>query len=249
MEEKNNTNKIYLVIIVFIMIIGLSAYVVIDRIIDNKNNKEIDIDEVDFKDNDKLNIDELSLSNKTVKRIYNYFNNERIQYYLYLDKNKNISWDSKSLIVAYNLRNDLENVLSIDSEEFEKKYIEIFGDFSNNEVKHSKKCSTTTYNIEENTYTIDLSCYEENSVMYKTFFKNIVLDKDDIVINKYYVFLSFDKENNLYSLYRNSDLKEKDLIISNIDYSDINNYINDMDTISYVFKKNNKNNYYFAFVK
>ena len=104
--------------------------------------------------------------------------------------------------------------------------------------------------MEDGIYTIDSYCYEDNdNTIYKTFFKNIILDKDDIVVNKYYVLLSYDKEDNTYSLYKNSDFKEKNLIASNIDCSDINNYINDMDIISYVFKKNNKNNYYFAFVK
>ena len=248
--EKNNKNKIYLVIIMFIMIMGLSTYVVVDRVIQNNNKKEDNFEKIEFKDNEKNIVEELSLNNKLVKQIYSYFNNEKLEYYLYLDKNKKLSWDSKSIIVTYNLDKDLDNVLNIDKEEFEKKYFEIFGDFSNNELRQSKKCPTTNYNMEDGIYTIDSYCYEDNdNTIYKTFFKNIILDKDDIVVNKYYVLLSYDKQDNTYSLYKNSDFKEKNLIASNIDCSDINNYINDMDIISYVFKKNNKNNYYFAFVK
>ena len=251
--EQNNKTKTYFAIIVFIIIILLSGYVVVEKILDNKkNNNKVEEITKDY----ISEIKEISLNNTVVKNLYSIISDDEIEYNLYLDKNKSLSWDSKSFIVAYDLKKDELNntsldVLNIDREPFEEAYGKIFGAFLNNDVKSSKKCPITTFNITEDIYSIDLSCYykHDNNKEYKTFLKNITLnDSEDILINKYYVFVVKDEADNSYSLYKDQDIIDKNKIIDKIKYEEVNKYMYSMNTLSYVFKKGD-NGYYLYLVK
>ncbi len=248
--EQNSKSKTYIVVIAFIVIIILSGYVVVNKIIDRtKEDKKVDEKISDEYINE---ISEISLNNETVKKLYNYTDDDNIEYNLYLDKNKNLSWDSKSLLVVYNLNKDDYkygiDILNIDREKFENTYTELFENYLNKENRYSKKCPTTTYNIDEDMYTINLSCYKkDNDLTYKTFLKNITLVNDEVIrINKYYVFIQKNETN--YTLYKKPDMKENNKIIDNISYEELNKYIYNMDTITYEFKKIN-GKYYFNSVK
>ena len=249
MEQKNKS-KTYIVIIAFVIIILLSGYVVINKIIDRNKEKE-EIEEI-IKDEYINEIKEVSLSNDIVKKIYSYTEDDIIEYYLYLDKNKNLTWDSKSLLVAYNLNKDDYkygiDILNVDRDKFEKTYTELFENHLNKESKSSKNCPTTTYNIDEDMYTINLSCYKtDKNLVYKTFLKNITLINDDIIrINKYYVFILKNETN--YTLYKKNDMKDTNKIVENINFDELNKYIYDMDVITYEYKKVN-GKYYFSSVK
>ena len=249
MEQKNKS-KTYIVIIAFVIIILLSSYVVINKIIDRNKEKE-EIEEI-IKDEYINEIKEVSLSNDIVKKIYSYTEDDIIEYYLYLNKNKNLTWDSKSLLVAYNLNKDDYkygiDILNVDRDKFEKTYTELFENHLNKESKSSKNCPTTTYNIDEDMYTINLSCYKtDKDLVYKTFLKNITLINDDIIrINKYYVFILKNETN--YTLYKKNDMKDTNKIVENINFDELNKYIYDMDVITYEYKKVN-GKYYFSSVK
>lgn len=248
--EQRNKSKTYIVIIAFVIIILLSGYVVINKIIDRNKEKE-EIEEI-IKDEYINEIKEVSLSNDIVKKIYSYTEDDIIEYYLYLDKNKNLTWDSKSLLVAYNLNKDDYkygiDILNVDRDKFEKTYTELFENHLNKESKSSKNCPTTTYNIDEDMYTINLSCYKtDKDLVYKTFLKNITLINDDIIrINKYYVFILKNETN--YTLYKKNDMKDTNKIVENINFDELNKYIYDMDVITYEYKKVN-GKYYFSSVK
>lgn len=255
--EQTNKTKTYFVIILFMMIILLSAYVVIDKIL--TRNKEDLVKDTVYKENileNSNDIIELSLQNKVVNNLHNFVNNEKVDYLLYQNKKNKLSWDMKSLIVMNNLEEykngNSFDIVNIDKEIFEEKYKEIFGDSLNKEIRASSNCPTTAYNIEDGIYSINLSCYEnDNKIYYKTFFKNITLEDDTLFINKYYVFIKEveDLLNEDYILYKSDKLKEEDIIASNISYNDINNYISSMNVISYVYKKDSNGNYYLNSVK
>ena len=126
--------------------------------------------------------------------------------------------------------------------------IELFENHLNKESKSSKNCPTTTYNIDEDMSTINLSCYKtDKDLVYKTFLKNITLINDDIIrINKYYVFILKNETN--YTLYKKNDMKDTNKIVENINFDELNKYIYDMDVITYEYKKVN-GKYYFSSVK
>lgn len=260
--ETNSKFKIYLVITIFIMIILLSAYVVTNKIINHQTI--MNYESIDFeKQNDLIlqnssSIIELDFQNEKVNRMYNLINTNLMDERLYLMKQKDFDWANTSAVVLSLVE---ENSIIydsgkkyIDSEGFDLKYNELFGKYKIGLEKTSDSCNSVSFDIASNRYLINESCKEDNLEI-KTFLKNITYDEttEEIKINKYYTFVKETDRINFYTDYEGVDLfYENDLkkiIAVDIKREDINNYIFNMNVISYVFKKNVSGEYYLASVK
>jgi len=258
--EIDNVNKTrtYIVVLVFVIIILLSAYVVINKITE-RTGQDIKVNNLNNITNNILKdssvITELSLNNKNINNLYKYINNKDIEYELYKYKNKEFDWNIKSLIASKNISShDTSNleVLYFDREKFEEKYKEIFNEEASKlsiEYKTASICGAASYDFENDVYVVNLNCNKDNNV--KTFYKNVTLDDDKIVINKYYIFTYRYINNEIveYSLYKTSKKDEQNLLTANIKYEEISNYISDMNVISYVYSKSNDGKYYLNGVK
>lgn len=249
--DNSNKTKTYFVVIVFIVIIFLSGYIVIDKII-KKNNELLEQESMKIQENllkDSKLVTELSLDNKQVEKLYSYVSNNNIDYILYLNKNKDLSWDTKSFIVSSLIDSDSKSdYVNIDKSVFEKKYMEIFGDDIRKisvDKRISNICGGASFDEMNAVYTVKLDCIEDNLHM-KTFIKNITYSDSMIKINKYYSFVKksvFDGVTT-YNVYDSNNSNESSLIAYDVDGISINNYIYKMKTISYLYKKDISGNYY-----
>ena len=80
-----------------------------------------------------------------------------------------------------------------------------------------------------------------------TYLKNVTIDKEYLNINKYYAFIVKTAEDT-FDLYSSDEKEEKTLIATNLSIYEISNYINEMNIMSYRFKKIN-NQYYLNNIK
>ena len=252
MEENTNKVKTYLIILIFLMIIFISGYIVYSKVksTNSEKVKEITIDSVLV---DSSVITELSLNNRDVKKLYNYINNSNIDYASYKVRGKDISWDYLSLITMYNIPQnyilrDEKNIEYVDSYSFADKYREIFGSeiTINKEERNTTTCGSVNY--KNDVYYPNWYCKEKNDdSIIMTYLKNATIDKEYLSINKYYVFLVKTDEET-YDLYSSESKEEKTLIATNVSIYEVPNYIDNMDIISYRFKKIN-NQYYLNNIK
>ena len=253
MEENTSKVKTYLIILIFLMIIFISGYIVYSKI-KNTNNKEEKKEII----KDTVLIDsnlttELSLNNKDVKKLYNYVNNKNIDYASYKNRGKKLSWDYLSLVTMYNIPQnyvlkDEKNIEYVDSYSFLDKYREIFG----SDLTISKEEQNTTtcgaVNYKNDVYYPNWYCKEKSDdSIIVTYLKNVTIDKEYLNINKYYAFIVKTDENT-FDLYSSDEKEEKTLIATNLSIYEISNYINEMNIMSYRFKKIN-NQYYLNNIK
>lgn len=261
--EKNSKFKIYLVILIFIMIILLSAYVVISKIVNHDTILDYDtIDTVEkfnntlLEENNKFT--EISIKDNDVIELYERINNIDMEEKLYLMKNLQFDWAKESSVVLSSLNENLityeDGKKYVSADVFDMKYNELFGNYKIGLEKESNECDTVSFDITTNKYLLNEPCLE-NDLQMKTFFKNVTYNESraEIIINKYYAFMKPTTRINFYpedegiDLFTENDLKQ--IIVSDIQKEDINNYIHKMNTISYVFKKNTNGNYYLNSVK
>ena len=196
---------------------------------------------------------ELSLNNKDVKKLYNYVNNKNIDYASYKNRGKKLSWDYLSLVTMYNIPQnyvlkDEKNIEYVDSYSFLDKYREIFG----SDLTISKEEQNTTtcgaVNYKNDVYYPNWYCKEKSDdSIIVTYLKNVTIDKEYLNINKYYAFIVKTDENT-FDLYSSDEKEEKTLIATNLSIYEISNYINEMNIMSYRFKKIN-NQYYLNNIK
>ena len=134
------------------------------------------------------------------------------------------------------------------------KYNKMFGDFKIGLEKESTECDSVSLDISTNRYLLNDACIDDEIEM-KTFFKNITYDenREEISINKYYVFTKTTTKINFYTDYEGKDLfldrDLKTMIGQDIKEEYIGQHIYDMNVISYVFKNDLNNNYYLVEVK
>lgn len=253
MEENTSKVKTYLIILIFLMIIFISGYIVYSKIktTNNKEEKKEIIKDTVLIDSNLTT--ELSLNNKDVKKLYNYVNNKNIDYASYKNRGKKLSWDYLSLVTMYNipqnyvLKNE-KNIEYVDSYSFLDKYREIFG----SDLTISKKEQNTTtcgaVNYKNDVYYPNWYCKEKSDdSIIVTYLKNVTIDKEYLNINKYYAFIVKTDENT-FDLYSSDEKEEKTLIATNLSIYEISNYINEMNIMSYRFKKIN-NQYYLNNIK
>lgn len=253
MEENTSKVKTYLIILIFLMIIFISGYIVYSKIktTNNKEEKKEIIKDTVLIDSNLTT--ELSLNNKDVKKLYNYVNNKNIDYASYKNRGKKLSWDYLSLVTMYNIPQnyvlkDEKNIEYVDSYSFLDKYREIFG----SDLTISKKEQNTTtcgaVNYKNDVYYPNWYCKEKSDdSIIVTYLKNVTIDKEYLNINKYYAFIVKTDENT-FDLYSSDEKEEKTLIATNLSIYEISNYINEMNIMSYRFKKNN-NQYYLNNIK
>ena len=264
MELENNSKfKIYLVIAIFIMIISLSAYVVASKIV--KHETILDYDSVvtiekerDYLLKNSKEYVEVSLTHDKVKRLYNMVNNTNVEEKLYLMKNSKFDWSNTASIVLSSLNNRFltyENGKKyMNSTVFNSKYREFFGNFKIGIERGSNECDSVSFDISTNRYLLNEPCIDDDIEM-KTFFKNITYNehRGELSINKYYTFVKATTKIDFYTYYDGKDLfldnDLKQIIVQDIQDEDISNYIFNMNTISYVFKKDANGNYYLSSVK
>ena len=252
-EENTSKVKTYLIILIFLMIIFISGYIVYSKI-KTKNKKEEKKEII----KDTVLIDsnlttELSLNNKDVKKLYNYVNNKNIDYASYKNRGKKLSWDYLSLVTMYNIPQnyvlkDEKNIEYVDSYSFLDKYREIFG----SDLTISKEEQNTTtcgaVNYKNDVYYPNWYCKEKSDdSIIVTYLKNVTIDKEYLNINKYYAFIVKTDEDT-FDLYSSDEKEEKTLIATNLSIYEISNYINEMNIMSYRFKKIN-NQYYLNNIK
>lgn len=248
-EDKNNKIKTSLVIVIFIIIILLSAYVVIDKVISNEksiNFDKIKINTSDNYNNDTTNYLEINNYDDTFYRLNNYIDDISLNE-LYKYKNKELDFNIKSYITTRNINDSdkiIEEISYIDKEIFEKKYIEIFGSLDTS--KTTNMCGASNYDGDSNSYIINSNCSDSNP-LFLAFFKNVTSDSKgkNLAINKYYVFVS--KSSLGYILYKDENFKN--IIVENIKYENIKDYIYKMNTISINLKKDESGNYYVDSIK
>ena len=248
MEENTSKVKTYLIILIFLMIIFISGYIVYSKIktTNNKEEKKEIIKDTVLIDSNLTT--ELSLNNKDVKKLYNYVNNKNIDYASYKNRGKKLSWDYLSLVTMYNIPQnyvlkDEKNIEYVDSYSFLDKYREIFG----SDLTISKEEQNTTtcgaVNYKNDVYYPNWYCKEKSDdSIIVTYLKNVTIDKEYLNINKYYAFIVKTDENT-FDLYSSDEKEEKTLIATNLSIYEISNYINEMNIMSYRFKKIN-NQYY-----
>lgn len=253
MEENTSKVKTYLIILIFLMIIFISGYIVYSKIktTNNKEEKKEIIKDTVLIDSNLTT--ELSLNNKDVKKLYNYVNNKNIDYASYKNRGKKLSWDYLSLVTMYNIPQnyvlkDEKNIEYVDSYSFLDKYREIFG----SDLTISKKEQNTTtcgaVNYKNDVYYPNWYCKEKSDdSIIVTYLKNVTIDKEYLNINKYYAFIVKTDENT-FDLYSSDEKEEKTLIATNLSIYEISNYINEMNIMSYRFKKIN-NQYYLNNIK
>lgn len=253
MEENTSKVKTYLIILIFLMIIFISGYIVYSKIktTNNKEEKKEIIKDTVLIDSNLTT--ELSLNNKDVKKLYNYVNNKNIDYASYKNRGKKLSWDYLSLVTMYNIPQnyvlkDEKNIEYVDSYSFLDKYREIFG----SDLTISKEEQNTTtcgaVNYKNDVYYPNWYCKEKSDdSIIVTYLKNVTIDKEYLNINKYYAFIVKTDENT-FDLYSSDEKEEKTLIETNLSIYEISNYINEMNIMSYRFKKIN-NQYYLNNIK
>ena len=253
MEENTSKVKTYLIILIFLMIIFISGYIVYSKIktTNNKEEKKEIIKDAVLIDSNLTT--ELSLNNKDVKKLYNYVNNKNIDYASYKNRGKKLSWDYLSLVTMYNIPQnyvlkDEKNIEYVDSYSFLDKYREIFG----SDLTISKEEQNTTtcgaVNYKNDVYYPNMYCKEKSDdSIIVTYLKNVTIDKEYLNINKYYAFIVKTDENT-FDLYSSDEKEEKTLIATNLSIYEISNYINEMNIMSYRFKKIN-NQYYLNNIK
>lgn len=253
MEENTSKVKTYLIILIFLMIIFISGYIVYSKIktTNNKEEKKEIIKDTVLIDSNLTT--ELSLNNKDVKKLYNYVNNKNIDYASYKNRGKKLSWDYLSLVTMYNIPQnyvlkDEKNIEYVDSYSFLDKYGEIFG----SDLTISKEEQNTTtcgaVNYKNDVYYPNWYCKEKSDdSIIVTYLKNVTIDKEYLNINKYYAFIVKTDENT-FDLYSSDEKEEKTLIATNLSIYEISNYINEMNIMSYRFKKIN-NQYYLNNIK
>lgn len=253
MEENTSKVKTYLIILIFLMIIFISGYIVYSKIktANNKEEKKEIIKDTVLIDSNLTT--ELSLNNKDVKKLYNYVNNKNIDYASYKNIGKKLSWDYLSLVTMYNIPQnyvlkDEKNIEYVDSYSFLDKYREIFG----SDLTISKEEQNTTtcgaVNYKNDVYYPNWYCKEKSDdSIIVTYLKNVTMDKEYLNINKYYAFIVKTDENT-FDLYSSDEKEEKTLIATNLSIYEISNYINEMNIMSYRFKKIN-NQYYLNNIK
>lgn len=253
MEENTSKVKTYLIILIFLMIIFISGYIVYSKIktTNNKEEKKEIIKDTVLIDSNLTT--ELSLNNKDVKKLYNYVNNKNIDYASYKNIGKKLSWDYLSLVTMYNIPQnyvlkDEKNIEYVDSYSFLDKYREIFG----SDLTISKKEQNTTtcgaVNYKNDVYYPNWYCKEKSDdSIIVTYLKNVTIDKEYLNINKYYAFIVKTDEDT-FDLYSSDEKEEKTLIATNLSIYEISNYINEMNIMSYRFKKIN-NQYYLNNIK
>ena len=253
MEENTSKVKTYLIILIFLMIIFISGYIVYSKIktTNNKEEKKEIIKDTVLIDSNLTT--ELSLNNKDVKKLYNYVNNKNIDYASYKNRGKKLSWDYLSLVTMYNIPQnyvlkDEKNIEYVDSYSFLDKYREIFG----SDLTISKEEQNTTtcgaVNYKNDVYYPNWYCKEKSDdSIIVTYLKNVTIDKEYLNINKYYAFIVKTDENT-FDLYSSDEKEEKTLIATNLSIYEISNYINEMNIMSYRFKKIN-NQYYVNNIK
>lgn len=256
--DKSGKTKTYFVIIVFIVIILLSAYVVIDKII-KRNEEDLKLNNLNKTTSSVLKdsslITELSLTNKYINELYNYINDKDIEYVLYSDKNKELSWDIKSLMISKSILNkktEESEIMYIDKESFESMYSKLFNDDIDKlsiEDKTAFVCGGASYDFENDIYVVKSNCSLDNNM--KSFFKNIIYEDDSILINKYYIFTEKHLSNGVeeYDLYKSNKTDEDNLLVTDIKMEDINNYISDMNVMTFKFSKSKDGKYYFDGIK
>ena len=253
MEENTSKVKTYLIILIFLMIIFISGYIVYSKIktTNNKEEKKEIIKDTVLIDSNLTT--ELSLNNKDVKKLYNYVNNKNIDYASYKNRGKKLSWDYLSLVTMYNIPQnyvlkDEKNIEYVDSYSFLDKYREIFG----SDLTISKEEQNTTtcgaVNYKNDVYYPNWYCKEKSDdSIIVTYLKNVTIDKEYLNINKYYAFIVKTDEDT-FDLYSSDEKEEKTLIATNLSIYEITNYINEMNIMSYRFKKIN-NQYYLNNIK
>lgn len=253
MEENTSKVKTYLIILIFLMIIFISGYIVYSKIktTNNKEEKKEIIKDTVLIDSNLTT--ELSLNNKDVKKLYNYVNNKNIDYASYKNRGKKLSWDYLSLVTMYNIPQnyvlkDEKNIEYVDSYSFLDKYREIFG----SDLTISKEEQNTTtcgaVNYKNDVYYPNWYCKEKSDdSIIVSYLKNVTIDKEYLNINKYYAFIVKTDENT-FDLYSSDEKEEKTLIATNLSIYEISNYINEMNIMSYRFKKIN-NQYYLNNIK
>lgn len=253
MEENTSKVKTYLIILIFLMIIFISGYIVYSKIktTNNKEEKKEIIKDTVLIDSNLTT--ELSLNNKDVKKLYNYVNNKNIDYASYKNRGKKLSWDYLSLVTMYNIPQnyvlkDEKNIEYVDSYSFLDKYREIFG----SDLTISKEEQNTTtcgaVNYKNDVYYPNWYCKKKSDdSIIVTYLKNVTIDKEYLNINKYYAFIVKTDENT-FDLYSSDEKEEKTLIATNLSIYEISNYINEMNIMSYRFKKIN-NQYYLNNIK
>lgn len=253
MEENTSKVKTYLIILIFLMIIFISGYIVYSKIktTNNKEEKKEIIKDTVLIDSNLTT--ELSLNNKDVKKLYNYVNNKNIDYASYKNIGKKLSWDYLSLVTMYNIPQnyvlkDEKNIEYVDSYSFLDKYREIFG----SDLTISKEEQNTTtcgaVNYKNDVYYPNWYCKEKSDdSIIVTYLKNVTIDKEYLNINKYYAFIVKTDEDT-FDLYSSDEKEEKTLIATNLSIYEISNYINEMNIMSYRFKKIN-NQYYLNNIK
>lgn len=253
MEENTSKVKTYLIILIFLMIIFISGYIVYSKIktTNNKEEKKEIIKDTVLIDSNLTT--ELSLNNKDVKKLYNYVNNKNIDYASYKNRGKKLSWDYLSLVTMYNIPQnyalkDEKNIEYVDSYSFLDKYREIFG----SDLTISKEEQNTTtcgaVNYKNDVYYPNWYCKEKSDdSIIVTYLKNVTIDKEYLNINKYYAFIVKTDEDT-FDLYSSDEKEEKTLIATNLSIYEISNYINEMNIMSYRFKKIN-NQYYLNNIK
>lgn len=253
MEENTSKVKTYLIILIFLMIIFISGYIVYSKIktTNNKEEKKEIIKDTVLIDSNLTT--ELSLNNKDVKKLYNYVNNKNIDYASYKNRGKKLSWDYLSLVTMYNIPQnyvlkDEKNIEYVDSYSFLDKYREIFG--SDLTISKEEQNTTTcgSVNYKNDVYYPNWYCKEKSDdSIIVTYLKNVTIDKEYLNINKYYAFIVKTDEDT-FDLYSSDEKEEKTLIATNLSIYEISNYINEMNIMSYRFKKIN-NQYYLNNIK
>lgn len=247
MDENVNGLKTCLIVLIFTMIMVMSGYIVYSKV-DDKNkidsNKKNEIDSVLV---DSKIVTELSINNKDVKRLYNFVNNNNIDYASYKIKGKEINWDYVSLVTMYNIPDnyiltDEENKTYVDKYSFKDKYNEVFGELYIEE-ESTNACASMYY--KDDVYYANWYCStNDKTSRMVTYFKNATVSSEYLNINKYYAFLVRIEGTSEYELYSSDVTSEDNLIATNILVDEIPNYIDGMNIMSYKFKKALDNNYY-----
>lgn len=245
-ENKINKAKTYLVVMIFLLIIVLSAYIVVKKVM----NRPEKVDEVVIKEkvlDRSTNKLELSLSNKAVKVLYDRVNDNSIDYLSYSYIGKELDWDIKSFITIKNIDSNMIKGNSIESESFKDMYYKIFG-YEENMNLDSDECGRASYDEGKDEYVINEYCnFNKDNKYIQAYLKDVIAEEDSVKIRKYYVFIVKDIDG--YSLYSSSITDESTLIAEDVSINEIPNYIDKMKVMTYVFKKGNDNSYFLEFVE
>lgn len=244
-DNKINKAKTYLVVMIFILIIVLSAYIVIKKTA-SRTVDEKDVVKEKILDNSTNKL-ELSLNNKSVKALYDRINNNMIDYLSYSYINKNLDWDIKSFITVANMDKKLINGNRISSDDFRNEYNKIFVDEENLNLD-SEECGRASYDEDAGEYVINEYCtFNKERKYIQAYLKDVIAEDDAVKVRKYYVFIVKDVDG--YNLYVDSNTNEDSLIALDVSINEIPSYIDKMNIITYVFKKGLNNNYYLESIK